>query len=316
MLSARLVCSIAAKKRDPDASLAEVDGSRKMKAVHVGKASNSTVRGTPIMKIACQTATWEMFGEQWAGRIDDVLDAIASAGYEGVEFGDRMIREYSERPHELARAVRARGLSLAAYSIAPASGCTDLTRREGDVTEIEHAMRFVEKFEEALLVIDGPSTDTAEAAGEKIAVAAGFFNEAGRCGLRAGVPVAFHPSSRPGSIVRGPESYQQIMNRTDPSLVGWAADTGEIFRTGQLAADTMARYRDRIRHVHVRDVDGRGEWRPVGQGISEVRRAIALLADNGYQDWLVIEDQSVEAWTAPDRIIVMDLQYIGRLALG
>jgi inosose dehydratase len=268
------------------------------------------------MRIACQAATWEMFGEQWAGRVDDILDAIASAGYEGVEFGHKMIREYAGRQADLARAVRARGLRFAAYSIALGSGGADPARREGDLVEAECALRFVEAFPEALLVLEGATSEGDENIDRKIAIAAELYNEIGRRGQRTGVRVALHPNSQPGSILRSRESYRRIMDLTDPGLVGWAVDTGEIFRSGQIAIEAMAYHRSRIGHVHLRDVGRAGQWRPLGQGVGDISAAIGLLAESDYQDWLVVEEQSIEAWTAPDRSIVIDLQYAGRFALG
>jgi inosose dehydratase len=268
------------------------------------------------MRIACQAATWEMFGEQWAGRVDDILDAIASAGYEGVEFGHKMIREYAGRQADLARAVQARGLRFAAYSIAFGSGGADAETREGDIIEAEAALRFLEPFSEALLVLEGATSKGARDIDQKIGSAAEFYNEIGRRARRAGVRVSFHPNSQPGSILHSRESYERIMDLTDPELVGWAVDTGEILLSGQIPIKTMARYRRRIGHVHLRDVGRAREWRPLGQGVGNLSAVIGLLAESDYRDWLVVEEQSVEAWTAPDRWIVIDLQYAGRFAFG
>lgn len=106
------------------------------------------------------------------------------------------------------------------------------------------------------------------------------------------------------------------MDLTDPDLVGWAVDIGEILLSGQIPIETMARHRSRVGHVHLRDVGRAREWRPLGQGVDNISAAIGLLAESDYQDWLVVEEQSVEAWTAPDRWIVIDLQYAGRFVLG
>ena len=55
-----------------------------------------------MIRIGCQTYSWEMLGKKWNGRVDDILVAVAGAGYEGIEITQTMIREYAPRPAEFA----------------------------------------------------------------------------------------------------------------------------------------------------------------------------------------------------------------------
>ena len=52
---------------------------------------------------------------------------------------------------------------------------------------------------------------------------------------------------------------------------GWVPDTGHILRGGQAIGDTLAAHRDRIRYVHLKDVDAAGTWAMLGEG--RLRRA-------------------------------------------
>ena len=36
-----------------------------------------------MLKVGCQTYTWEMLGDKWTGTVDDILDLVAAAGYAG-----------------------------------------------------------------------------------------------------------------------------------------------------------------------------------------------------------------------------------------
>ena len=65
-----------------------------------------------MLRVGCQTYTWEMLGDKWSGRVDDMLTAIADSGYEGIEITNTMIREYAERPVEFGRALKARDVAL------------------------------------------------------------------------------------------------------------------------------------------------------------------------------------------------------------
>ena len=43
------------------------------------------------IRIACQTYTWEMLGDVWQGRVTDLLDWIADAGYPGIEITNTIL---------------------------------------------------------------------------------------------------------------------------------------------------------------------------------------------------------------------------------
>jgi inosose dehydratase len=43
------------------------------------------------------------------GRVDDILVALAAAGYEGIEITNTMNREYTRRPAEFLKALQEHG---------------------------------------------------------------------------------------------------------------------------------------------------------------------------------------------------------------
>jgi len=58
----------------------------------------------PSFKIGCQTYSWEMLGAEWRGTPERILDAVAAAGYAGVEFSNNMIGKFFEHPGHRERA--------------------------------------------------------------------------------------------------------------------------------------------------------------------------------------------------------------------
>ena len=44
-----------------------------------------------MLRVGCQTYTWEMLGQNWKGSVDSILDAVAQAGYEGIEITNSMM---------------------------------------------------------------------------------------------------------------------------------------------------------------------------------------------------------------------------------
>ena len=49
-------------------------------------------------KIGCQTYSWEWLGTDWQGTPEQILHAVAAAGYAGVEFSNNMIGRFYDHP--------------------------------------------------------------------------------------------------------------------------------------------------------------------------------------------------------------------------
>ena len=249
-----------------------------------------------MLRVGCQTYTWEMLGQNWKGSVDSILDAVAQAGYEGIEITNSMIREYAGRPADFAKAIKQRGLGLAAFAYASPAGFTDPASRTNELQGADEAMRFVAFFSGVVLALGGASTPERIDVDRKIALAADFYNEVGKRGKKAGVPVAFHPHSHHGSILESRREYQRIMELTDPEAVGWNPDTGHIVRGGQNLLDTLRTFARRIRHVHLKDADSGNHWQPLGKGICDISAVLDFLENElGYDGWVVGEEESADA---------------------
>lgn len=254
---------------------------------------------TPL-RAGCQTFTWEMLGRAWNGGPDDLLAAISEAGYSGIEITDTMIGHYAGRPVEFSGALRSHGLSLVAYACGSSSGFTETAALDADLAAVDRGLKFTAAFPGAHLSL-GSATIMSDGSREsKFAAAATFYNAAGERGLRAGVPVAIHPSSHHDTLLFDSADYERIMALTDSALVGWVPDTGHIIRGGQDLVHTLVKYRDRIRYLHLKDVDADGQWQMLGAGICDVGGAIAAVqAAPSFNGWLVLEEESDEAARDP-----------------
>ena len=236
------------------------------------------------LKVGCQTYTWEMLGAAWRGSVDDILDAVAAAGYQGIEITNSMIGEYADRPADFAKAIARRNLTLSAFAFASPAGLTDPAARPAEIDGAAAALRFVADFPDAVFALGGASAPDRSDLDRKIGFAADFYNEVGRLGKKSGVRVAFHPHSHHGSIFESRDEYERIMKRTDPELVGWNPDTGHIVRGGQDLIDTLLTFSSRIIHVHLKDADANNNWQPLGKGVCDIPAVLNFLEkDIGYQ---------------------------------
>ncbi|AVA25641.1 sugar phosphate isomerase/epimerase [Rhizobium sp. NXC24] len=255
---------------------------------------------TRDLKVGCQTFTWEMLGEVWTGTPDDLLSAISAGGYAGIEITDTMIGRYGTKPSEFARALRDNGLQLVSFAFGSKSGFTVADAMEKDLATAQRWIDYAAEFPGALISI-GSATIVSEGPREdKFAIAAEFYNRAGALGKASGVEVAVHPSSHHNTLLFNRADYDQIFALLDPELVGWVPDTGHILRGHDDILDTMRTFRDRIRYLHLKDVDAQDRWAMLGKGVLETPAVIDLVSQGPhFNGWLVLEEESETAAADP-----------------
>jgi inosose dehydratase len=242
------------------------------------------------MKVGHQTYSWEMQGTSWRGSADDIMDQVAAAGYEGVEFSNAMIGGYADRPRQFREALERRGLAAAAFAYAR-SGFTDPAAWKEDLAGAQGALEFAAELS-VPLAIAGPSSDFPEGAEGKLAQACRFYNEVARRGRDRGVVVAVHPHSHHTSLVLRAEQYDALLAATAESGLMFNPDTGHILRGSQDPVECFRRHRERIVHVHCKDVDSQGRWQPLGEGVCDFPSLVKLLGESGYKGWLISEEES------------------------
>lgn len=118
-----------------------------------------------------------------------------------------------------------------------------------------------------------------------------------------------------GTYVETPEEIAAFMDGTDVPL---CLDTGHAVVGGGDPLELARRYAHRIEHLHVKDVDpillrrlrsgdlaldqawGAGLFCPLGSGMVDVRAVLALPAWQGFDGWIVLEQDRVAV--RPDEV--------------
>jgi inosose dehydratase len=259
-------------------------------------------------RIGCQTFSWEMLGSEWHGTTTDILDAVAAAGYAGIEISNVMIGDYFEDPDRLARDLEERGLELVGYAFAT-TGFTDAAAFEADVAGVRAGLDFCRQLGVPMYLggASAPSRDDYE---EKFAQAIKFYRAAAEEGERKGILVCVHPHSHHGSLLESAQEYDRLLEATADSGLMFNPDAGHVVRGGQDLMDCFRRHRDRIRHVHIKDVDAWGAWQPLGQGIIDWKALFDFLTDTDYVGWIVAEEESQLAWDDPANAIAVNRAYL------
>ena len=125
----------------------------------------------------------------------------------------------------------------------------------------------------------------------------------------------FHPHC--AGFVETPWEIDELMARTDPSLVGLCLDTGHLSLGGGNAIDVYRRHALRVWHVHFKDCDPRvfermrgeswdyfeamrhGIFCELGRGRVDFPAVLRELRARGYDDWIVVEQDVLPGMGSP-----------------
>lgn len=244
------------------------------------------------IRVACQTYTWEMLGDKWSGKVTDILNWVADAGYQGIEITNSMIGEFYNHPMDFISELRKRNLVLSAFAYATPTGFTDPDLWGEYMAGAIKALTFLQKFGEPRLALGGVASPSRENAREKLDFAIKFYNKVGQLGTASGIAVNVHPHSHHGSLLESAEEYQYLLDRLDPVCVSFGPDTGHIVRGGQDLMTCLKTHIHRITHLHLKDANSTRDWKPLGEGICDFPSVLDLLNSVGYDGWVVAEEES------------------------
>ncbi|MBV9547689.1 MAG: TIM barrel protein [Chloroflexi bacterium] len=122
-------------------------------------------------------------------------------------------------------------------------------------------------------------------------------------------PLVYHPHT--GTFVETPEEVEWLMSSTNADLVGLCLDVGHYIVGSGDPVQAIQRYRQRVRHVHMKDVDGRvlAELRAgaipdfhealrarvfteLGNGVLDLIGVLRELSRQDYSGWLMCEQDT------------------------
>jgi inosose dehydratase len=150
----------------------------------------------------------------------------------------------------------------------------------------------------------------------------------------AGARIAFHPHA--GTYVETPDEVARLAASIDPEVLPFCLDVGHYIVGGGDPVEALRTYGERVRHVHLKDVDpeilaglrdgtvggfGAGIrqrlFTELGAGVLDLDGVLAVLAARRYAGWLMVEQDS--GWPPPAesaaigrRVLAAALRRLGR----
>ena len=259
-----------------------------------------------LIRLASAPVSWGVMEETdtsaWPPA-DQVLDEIAQAGYDGTELGP-----YGYYPTEataLRAAIGQRGLALTSAFVP--LRWFEPERLPADAAALMEVARLLAALDCPFVVVaDGmASPDAAEPGDAAWRVAAAAMEDVARDLAHLGLRTVFHLEA--GSHLATPDNQARLCALTDPDLVGICLDTGHYAYSFGDPQTAVREYGNRIRYVHLKDVDPAvrervaregmdfytavraGIFTPLGQGCAGIAGVVAGLQSSGYTGWVVAE---------------------------
>jgi len=251
------------------------------------------------VKLGHTLLTWDVFAHP--ENIERGIREIAALGFVGTETGGALYDWWErERPGQLARIVRDAGIPLVTLfqsgawtdPAADQSLLEDARRWSGAVAALGGAM---------LMLVPGPRRDGPAYDRDAFQRMADTMNRAGQIAHGAGIDATMHPHW--GTAAETRQEIELLLSLLDPAVVGFAPDTGQIAKGGTDPLPLIARWADRVRYVHLKDLSATWEaqrragatlrgpegYSELGQGVLDFRPLLPILADVGYSGWLMAE---------------------------
>lgn len=272
------------------------------------------------MKIGHTGITWGIPAD-----VEVAYRETAELGYLSFETFAQTIIEWNTKPGGYRALVERYGIpTSAAYCykewVDPSTVQQDLdaARREADASR---------EIGASALVLQGGSRPANGHDLDGMRRLADALNQIGAYCRQIGLVAALHPHT--GTAVETRAEIDTILDLTDPALVGFAPDTGQIAKGGSDIVEVLTLYRDRIEHVHLkdwcgifeRDANGReidttgyANYEPIGNGVLPMREILQILQQSKQDYWVNVElDGASRAPRSPKEAAAMSRQYLGEV---
>jgi len=296
-----------------------------------------------IANAPCSWGILEFASETPAASYTTVLDEIRETGYAGTELGDWgfMPTDPTRLRHELA----ARELQLVGAFV-PVALADPRTHAAGVETAVRTACLMRDAgATDAVVVLsdDNGSVPAREQNAGRITAelglsdtgwatfAAGADAVARAVRDRAGLRTVFHPHC--GGFVETPEEIDELMRRTDPSLLGMVHDSGHIKYGGGDPLRVLEQHAGRVWHVHLKDCDlavarhARDQrlgylaavrtqlFCALGAGAVDFPALVSALRRQQFEGWAVVEQDVFPGYGTPKESARRSRAYLRNLGL-
>ena len=265
---------------------------------------------------------------------EQCVSEMALAGFKGTELGNK----YPADPRVLKKALKLRGLRLANSWFSSFLLTEPYEKVEKDFVK---KCRFLRAAGARAV---GASEQSYSVQGQPLPVfgAKHIMDDAewdrlcdglNRLGAKAndlGMTLVYHHHM--GTVVQTAEETDRLLEGTSADALGLLFDSGHFAYSGDGPAAVLAKHAGRTRHVHLKDIRGEEVVRVKAEGLSflegvrlgtftvpgdgdlDFAPLFELLAESGYEGWMIVEAEQDPAIADPLEYAIKARKYIKKTA--
>ncbi|QQE77980.1 sugar phosphate isomerase/epimerase [Alicyclobacillus sp. SO9] len=253
------------------------------------------------IKFGCHSSTWVLDYDKEMDYVHHIVDVVRDSGFQGIDVQVALLGKYKHHPERLKEMLKSKGVELAALTV-PFTWA-NRTESAEEIKRADYYIDFLKHFPGAVMNVPsrvGPNRDNLLQRQKDIVNCA---NALGKRAYENGVVASFHPASPATSYFRTEDDYKVLFSQLDTRFIGYTPDAGHITAGGMNALDVVRQNLPIIKHVHFKDCSSDYVWRKMGTGAVDFPGIVQLLTDNGYDGWIMVEEETPETAQDPDRVI-------------
>lgn len=299
-----------------------------------------------MIKIANAPCSWgalefDMDGE--APGFLQVLSEMKETGYEGTELGDWGFMPTG--PAELKKTLSDFGLNLLGAFVPVALSEPGAHQKGIDLALKTAQLMHDAGYHEAFIVLadENGTVDQRTKNAGRIRADMGLSKEdwkvfteganrlAAAVKEKLGMRTVFHHHC--AGFVETPHEIDTLLQGTDPDLLGLCLDTGHFAFGGGDPVLALESYYHRIWHIHFKDFDPEvgskvaeknldyfqaveaGVFCELGKGYVDFNSVVAFLGKNGYDGWIVVEQDVLPGMGSPKDCATHNRDFLKSLGL-
>ena len=220
------------------------------------------------------------------GSVVDAVRELAAVGYQGTEVFDgnlAALADDAQAEGAFREALTQTGVELVSVYTGANFVYADVLPDE--MHRLRRACELASTFGAQRLVVGGGARRAAGTPDSDYDKLAAALDDIVDLAADHGLEASYHPHL--GTVCESPDEVDRLMNRT---RIGFCPDTAHLAAGGGDPAEMVRRYRDRLAHVHLKDIElATTTFVPLGQGDLDFDDIVRAVRESGYDNWLVVE---------------------------
>jgi len=234
-----------------------------------------------MFHVGCQTIT---FGDQMHKKnIEAVLDAVAAAGFEGIEIG--FFRLNPEKGLEYKDMLDARNLRLTAIHVG--GNILDAASQHEQMDNLDLVIRLVQQMGGKHVFLSGGRQADYKAQAVK-------YDGLGARVKAAGLTLGYH--NHDWEIENNFEGLEILLNNT--KNMDLVLDVGWVTQGGGDPVKAIKDYESRLKNVHFKEFTAEGGFAELGTGIVDFKAVYDVLKSRTGDMWIVAEQDASQKGAA------------------